>query len=235
MLSERDLKANLKKIVAQIKLAATQAGRNPEDIKLIAVSKFQPPEAIAGLWQAGQRDFGENYVQEATKKQSALADLDINWHFIGNLQTNKAKKLVGEFCLIHTLSSLKMAQALHKIALKKKCIQAVLVQVNLAHEPNKGGILPEDVPAFVEQLLEISSLDLQGLMCMPPVQAVGEAARPYFGQLRTLKEELEKKFTLSLPELSMGMSADFQEAIREGATLVRIGTQIFGPREQTLS
>jgi hypothetical protein len=218
------------KTLASIKEAALKAGRNPEEIRLVAVSKLHPAEAIVELAQAGQLDFGENYAQEALQKQEEVACPDIRWHFIGRLQTNKAKYLAGNFSLIHSLDTLKMAQALDKRLKEKGVRQSVLLQINVAGEEQKGGLNPEDGICFAQQIEEIATLDLQGLMCMPPFFQDGEKARPYFAKLKKLAFQLEDALGRKLDQLSMGMSADYIQAIEEGATLVRIGTQIFGQR-----
>ena len=182
-------------------------------------------------YDAGQRLFGENYVQEALAKQEALAHLDIRWHFTGGLQSNKAKFLPGRFALIHTLDSLKLAQALHK-----KCAAAcaprqdVLIEVNLARESQKAGIAEEDLPELAEELVRMDTMNPTGLMILPPFDLDPEARRPLFARLRELRDALAARLGMELPVLSMGMTDDFVQAIKEGATLVRVGTKIFGPR-----
>jgi hypothetical protein len=215
----------------RIDAAADRAGRDRSRIALVAVSKFHPVEAVAALAEAGQLDFGENYVQDALRKQESLLSRDVRWHFIGRMQSNKAKYLAGSFHLIHSLDSLKMARLLQHQAEKKGASQPVLVQVNVAAERTKGGADPERLDPLVSEIESMSGLDLQGLMCMPPFQEDGEMSRPYFVRLRRLKERLEQNLARGLKHLSMGMSTDFSQAIEEGATLVRIGTSIFGPRQ----
>jgi hypothetical protein len=212
--------------------AARKAGRDPADIRLIAVSKLHPPEAVQALARAGHRDFGENYIQEAQEKQTALDDPDIRWHFIGRLQSNKVKHIPGSFHLVHSIDRFKLAQALHKKCREQERTQAVLLQVNVSGETQKGGISRSELFQEAEQIAQLDSLDLQGLMCMPPFFDQGERARPFFAALRECRDSLETRLDLKLPHLSMGMSGDFVQAIAEGATLVRIGTQIFGPRQE---
>ena len=214
--------------------AARKAGRDPEDVQLIAVSKLHPFESIAELARAGQLDFGENYVQEALDKQvRERPPSGIRWHFIGRLQTNKAKFLAGSFQLIHSLGRLKMARALNKKALEAGIRQSVLLQVNLAGEEQKGGTAEKDLFTFAEAVHSLEGLQLMGLMCMPPFFDDGERARPYFSGLREARDKLRVALGADLPHLSMGMTGDYLQAIEEGATLVRIGTRIFGERPES--
>lgn len=218
--------------------AERMSGRNPGEVQLVAVSKFHPAAAIAALARFGQRDFGENYMQEARAKQVELARLSLNWHAIGPIQTNKAKDAAGHFALIHTLASLGLAKALAR-RLPEGTRQDVLIQVNIGEEPQKSGVNPAELFVFVEALLKSGlvqedantpGLCVRGLMCLPPHCGEAEAARPYFVRLRTLRDALCQRFGLALPELSMGMSGDYVQAIEEGATIIRVGTEIFGPR-----
>ncbi len=216
--------------------AERRAGRTIGEVCLVAVSKFHPAEAIAELAHLGQRDFGENYMQEARAKQATLADIPIRWHAIGALQTNKAKDAAGRFFLVHTLASTELARALAR-RLPQDAVQDVLVEVNIGREVQKAGVMPEHVPAFLEDLLRENlvtdngpGLRLRGLMCLPPHCGEAERARPYFATLRELRERMQNRFGMALPELSMGMSGDYAQAIEEGATIIRVGTDIFGPR-----
>jgi pyridoxal phosphate enzyme (YggS family) len=209
--------------------AARAAGRDPEDVRLVAVSKMHPARAVAALATAGQRDFGESYVQEARSKQAELAHLALNWHYIGHMQTNKAKNAAGRFSCIHSLDSLKLAQELRRHVPASRR-QRVLIQVNVGGEAQKSGVAPGELPVLAEQVALMPELELAGLMCLPPFFDNGALARPYFALLRELCEHLRVRLGSSLPELSMGMSGDFAEAIAEGATLVRIGTDLFGSR-----
>ena len=212
------------------------AGREVGSVRLLAVSKFHPASDIAELFHLGQLDFGENYMQEARAKQAELSDLAIRWHAIGPVQTNKAKEVAGHFSLLHTLGSEALARAVLR-RLPEGAVQDALIQVNIGEEPQKSGVAPADLFSFVETLLEGgltsetgAQLRLRGLMCLPPNCGEGELARPYFIRLRELRDGLESRFGLELPELSMGMSGDYRQAIEEGATIIRVGTDIFGAR-----
>ena len=212
------------------------AGREVGSVRLLAVSKFHPASSIAELFRLGQVDFGENYMQEARAKQAELADLAIRWHAIGPVQTNKAKEVAGHFSLLHTLGTEALARAVLR-RLPENAVQDALIQVNIGEEPQKSGVAPSDIFSFVETLLEGgltaengAQLRLRGLMCLPPNCGEGELARPYFVRLRELRDGLETRFGFALPELSMGMSGDYRQAIEEGATIIRVGTDIFGER-----
>ena len=216
--------------------AERAAGREAGSVRLLAISKFQPAGAIAELFRLGQIDFGENYMQEARAKQAELAELAIRWHATGPVQTNKAKDVAGHFHLLHTLGSESLARAVLR-RLPEGHVQDALLQVNVGEEPQKSGVLPAELFSFVESLLESglvaengAQLRLRGLMCLPPNCGEGELARPYFARTRLLRDELERQFGLALPELSMGMSGDYREAVEEGATIIRVGTDIFGAR-----
>lgn len=203
------------------RLAALTA-RLPAGVTLIAVSKTQPPEAIREAYAAGQRHFGENYAQEWRDKAAALADLpDLTWHFIGGLQSNKVKYLVGKVGWIHTLDRPELARELSRRCAAAGVTVKVLLEVNLGGEAQKGGCAPADAPALAALARSLPGLDLQGLTCIPPP---GDPPRPHFRALRALAGDL------GLKELSMGMSADWPEAVEEGATFVRVGTAIFGER-----
>ncbi|MBG0791493.1 MAG: YggS family pyridoxal phosphate-dependent enzyme [Desulfovibrionaceae bacterium] len=210
--------------------AAREAGRKPEDVTLVAVSKLHPASDIRALAEAGQTDFGENYVQEAMDKQEELADLDVNFHFIGGLQSNKAKFVAGNFALVHSVDSAKLVRALHKKAESLGVVQDILIQVSIAGEAQKSGITTELLPQLAEEAMGMSGVRLVGLMTMPPFFDEPDRARPIFARLRQLRDELEKQLGTKLPHLSMGMTGDFVPAVREGATMVRIGTRIFGAR-----
>ena len=232
MLDPKEIRNNLKSVQDQIHEHAQKANRSSNEITLIAVSKLHPPEAISSILESGHLDIGENYVQEALEKQEMLQEPSIRWHLIGPLQTKKAKHVVGNFDLIHTVDRIKLADSLQSRISSADFKQSILLQVNISEEQQKAGVTPEGLQGLMEHILEhCSNLAIQGLMCMPPVFDQGEAARPYFAALRSLKEETEKRMDIKLPHLSMGMSGDFAQAIREGATLVRIGSNIFGQRE----
>lgn len=217
------------KVLEQMAAAARRAGRSPDSARLLAVSKLHSAHDIQTLFGAGQPMFGENYVQEALAKM-AILPREISWHLIGHLQTNKVKSVVGRFDLVHGVDSLKLARSLHGQAEAMDVVQDVLVQVNLAEEKQKSGIMLSELPPLAEFLARGKSLRWQGLMLMPPFFDDPDRARPYFARLRELAEALRADFGLALPELSMGMTGDFEAAIEEGATLVRIGTRIFGER-----
>jgi len=194
----------------------------PDGVTLVAVSKLQSPEAIREAFDAGQRDFGENYVQEWREKADALADLPgLVWHFVGSLQTNKVKYLAGRVGLVHTIDREELGREVAKRWEKVAARARVLVEVNLGSEASKAGCAPDRVPALVEALRGLPALDVAGLTCIPPAD---DDPRPHFAALRALRDRL------GLRELSMGMSGDYPTAIEEDATLVRIGTAIFGER-----
>lgn len=224
-----ELEERWRRVADGVAGAARAAGRPADAVRLVAVSKFHPAEAVAELARLGQRDFGENYVQEARAKQEALADLPLQWHAIGPIQTNKAKEAAGRFALIHTVASERLAEALAR-RLEPGAAQEALVQVNIGEEPRKAGVGPDELAPLMERLLGVPGVRVHGLMCLPPRCGEGEEARPYFARLRELRDETERRFGVDLPHLSMGMSGDYRQAVAEGATLVRVGTDIFGPR-----
>lgn len=214
---------------ARVKRAADKAGRDPAGVKLLAVSKGFPAERIREAADAGQLAFGENRVQEAEGKISALPALE--WHLIGQLQRNKARLACELFAAIHSVDRAELAQALarHADALGRRV--RVLVQVNIDEEPQKGGVAPAAAAALVREIAALPGLDLAGLMAIPRPQPDPEAVRPAFGRLRQLREQIRLQAPeVRLEELSMGMSDDFEIAIQEGATIVRVGSAIFGER-----
>ncbi len=212
---------------ARIGAAAYKAGRDASSIRLVLASKTQPSEVIRAAWEAGARDFGENYVQEAIAKRAELADLtDIRWHLIGHLQTNKAKTAARAFALIHSVDSVRLAEALAR-AQPSPHVHA-LIEVNLGGEVSKTGVAPEEVAAILDAAHE--KIEIDGLMTIPPPARSAEAARPYFARLRELRDRLATESGYALSELSMGMTDDFEVAIEEGATIVRIGRAVFGER-----
>ncbi len=211
----------------RIASAARRSGRDARSVRLVAAGKTQPALAIRAAYGAGVRDFGENYVQEALAKQAELSDLkDINWHLIGHLQTNKAKLAAGAFHLIHSLDSVRLANALAKVRHDPPI--PVLVEVNLGGEASKTGVMPDGVEALLDAIR--SQVEVRGLMAIPPPGPDAEHSRSYFVQLRRLRERMAAATGLALSELSMGMSDDFEVAIEEGATIVRVGRAIFGER-----
>jgi len=214
-----DVAAGLARVRERIAAACSRAGRDPASVRLVAVSKTKPVELLRAAQAAGQAIFGENYAQDLREKADALPGVE--WHFIGALQTNKAKLVVGRAALIHTCDRIALARELSKRAQSAGLTQRVLLEVNVGREPQKAGALPEDVPALLEKVRALPSLAPLGLMCIPPAEGV---PRAHFRSLRQLGQGL------GLTELSMGMSADYEIAIEEGATLVRVGTAIFGER-----
>ena len=235
-----DVQQRLNDVRRRLNAAALAAGRNPADITLVAVSKTHPAEAVAAAHALGQVEFGENYVQEVMAKQAELGHLHLHWHFIGHLQSNKAKLVAGRFSLIHTVDSIKLAQNLHKsmgqvraaaLGTAEGLRQDILIQVNICEEEQKGGVAACDLTGLAKEIMQLEHLRLLGLMCIPPLSLNGVETRPYFVRLRALKGELERELGLALPHLSMGMSHDFEYAVAEGATLVRVGTDIFGQRD----
>ena len=214
---------------ARIRAACAASGREVDAVELIAVSKTYPAAAVREVFEAGQVVFGESRQQEAAPKMAALPGA-IRWHFIGRVQRNKVRKLLPAFEVIHALDSLRLAVAVNQAAAELGLFPKVFVQVNVAGEASKGGFEPAALDAAMEALLGLERLEIQGLMTIPPAGPDAEAARPWFGRLRTLRDELELKHGVSLPGLSMGMSGDFEVAIAEGATHVRVGSAIFGTR-----
>lgn len=213
----------------RIARAAERAGRDPSTVRLVAVSKLHPPSAIREAYEAGQRDFGENYAQELVRKAEELEDLpELRWHMIGHLQTNKARLVAPRASVVHTVSSPKLAAELGRRAHVAKRIIDVLVEVNVARDPAKSGCQPEELASVLSAVTEQPALRLRGLMTMPPFTEDPEGARPSFAALRTLRDA--HGGVEALPELSMGMSHDVEVAVEEGATIVRIGTAIFGAR-----
>jgi pyridoxal phosphate enzyme (YggS family) len=227
MAIDHALEERLTIVQARIGAAAYKVGRNASSIRLVLASKTQPSETIRAAWEAGARDFGENYVQEAMAKRAELADLtDIRWHLIGHLQTNKTKAAVGAFALIHSVDSVRLAEAIAR-AQPSPRVHA-LVEVNLGGEASKTGAAPDGVAAILEAAR--GKIEIDGLMTIPPLARSAEAARPYFARLREMRDSLATQSGYELSELSMGMTDDFEVAIEEGATIVRIGRAVFGER-----
>lgn len=234
-MTAKELAERYERVQEDVELACLKAGRARESVELLAVSKFQPVDAIKDAAALGQLYFGENYIQEALAKREELSGLpwaaSLKWDMIGHLQTRKAALAAGAFNLLHTLDSLKLAAALEKRLQATGGFQNALIEVNIGEEPQKTGVLPNDVESMARSVLaQASRLRILGLMCMPPFTACGERARPYFGKLRRIRDKLEKLLGIRLPILSMGMSGDFMIAIEEGATIIRVGTAIFGER-----
>lgn len=227
-----DVAANTRTVLARIQEAAVKCGRDPATIKLLAASKSQSAEKIRAAIAAGVRLFGENYVQEAKDKREAVKD-GVEWHMIGHLQRNKVKAALDLFDLIESLDSAALAKELDKEGKKRGRKVAVFVEVNLAGEESKTGIDKDRLVPLLEEVGKLSHLSVEGLMAVPPFRENPEAVRPYFRALRELQSELSglKIPNVELKELSMGMTHDYPVAIEEGATIVRIGTALFGPRE----
>jgi PLP dependent protein len=226
------IKENLDQIRTEISDAAIAAGRKPEDLLLIAVSKKKTIADIRAAIEAGADNFGENYMQEAVEKIEAIGKDKVCWHFIGHLQSNKAKLAVKYFDYIQTVDSAKLAKEINKHAKAMNKIQKILIQLNIAHEDTKSGIDATEILSLAEQINDMENLSVQGLMCMPPFFDDPELARPYFKKLSQLRQKImDKGFErISMNQLSMGMSNDFEVAVQEGSTMVRIGTSIFGER-----
>ena len=224
------LESNLVTVRKRIALALDRCKKPGREVVIIAVSKKQPVDKVLMLSSLGQIHFGESYVQEALAKMDSAAHCNIKWHFIGGLQTNKAKYVAGRFALVHSVDSLKLARGLHKKATELNAVQPVLIQVNLAGEKQKSGILETGLLQLAQDILEMRHLRLEGLMMMPPYTEDPEKSRPLFARTRELRDEIEQKLGVNIPQLSMGMSADIEAAVEEGATLVRVGTSLLGHR-----
>ena len=215
--------------------AAARCGRSVEEVTLVAVSKTFPAEKIREAYEAGVRHFGENRVQEWEEKRGALADLQATWHLVGHLQSNKAKRAAQAFHSIDAVDDAPLAEKLDHAAGERAARDnggrlRVLIEVRVAEEPAKSGAAEEEVLALAQRILTLPHLELAGLMCIPPLVEEAQAARPYFRRLRELRDTLSARHGIALPVLSMGMSHDFEAAIEEGATEVRLGTALFGGR-----
>ena len=228
-----EIPRNLKVVQQRIAETCSRCGRDPGAVRLVCVTKTMNPDTVRLAIQTGAALFGENYIQEARDKCAILAEYPVSWHFIGHLQTNKAKYAVKLFDLIHTVDSLRLATELDREARKIGKVQQILIQVNIGKEASKSGIDAESAEMLIRSIADFSSLLVQGLMVIPPFFDEPERVRPYFRGLRELRDSLDKPCTsgIRLDELSMGMTGDFEAAIEEGATLVRIGTAIFGERQ----
>ena len=227
-----DIVSNLAAIRARIAAAAAAAGRAPQDVRLLAVSKTFSADHVRAAYAAGQRDFGENKVQEALQKIAETTELEIKWHLIGHLQSNKVRKAAPAFAAIHAIDSIELVRRVDAAAVELGAAPDLYIQVDLAGESTKFGAPEEDVPAIAREAAACRAARLKGLMLLPPWFDNPEQARPYFRRLRELRQRLVEDGIDSscVRELSMGMSHDFEVAIQEGATLVRVGTAIFGKR-----
>lgn len=226
------MKNRLERVKERIKATADACKRPVTSIRLVAVSKTMPAEVVREAIEAGITDLGENYIQEAKEKINALATYPVTWHYIGHLQSNKAKYAVRLFDLIHSVDSLKLAKELDKYANKNDKIQRILIQVNVAREDSKSGVYLEDSVQLLREVSRLENISVKGLMTMPPYFNAPEKVRPFFAALRQFRDQIKKEAipNISMDELSMGMTGDFETAIEEGATMVRIGTAIFGDR-----
>jgi len=224
--------ARLAGVRARIDAAARGAGRDPSSVRLVAVSKTFPIDAVREAYAAGHRDFGENRVQEALEKIAASADLALRWHLLGHLQTNKARKAAAAFAMIQSLDNVELLRRLDAVAAETGHTPELLVQVDLAGEATKYGARPEEVPTIFEAAASCVAARVVGIMTLPPIPETPEDARPWFRRLQDLRQGW---LAAGVPpgmlrEVSMGMSGDFEVAVQEGATIVRVGTAIFGSR-----
>ncbi|SMC26896.1 hypothetical protein SAMN02746041_02801 [Desulfacinum hydrothermale DSM 13146] len=228
------IRANLQRVQDRIRNACLRSGRDPASVRLIAVSKTVAPERIRQGVAAGLKVLGENYVQEALRKMDSLADLDLEWHFIGHLQTNKVKHAIARFHWIQTVDRVKLAREIDRRASSLGKRMPVLLQVRLGGEETKAGVDPEELPKLYDEVSRMDGVEVRGLMTLPPYLEDLEAVRPHFSGLRRLLQMLRDRASDPdrLTELSMGMSHDFEVAVEEGATMVRVGTALFGARPQ---
>ncbi len=229
-----ELGPRIEKLEQRIVAACRPAGRPRNSVRLVAVSKRKPAGMIRAAYGFGLRDFGENYAQELRDKSAGLDDLEkLRWHFIGPIQRNKVRYLVGKAALLHAVDSVDARGALQGRAERMSLVQSLLIEVHLSGEKSKAGVSPGELGGVLDHLAATPNLRCLGLMTMPPAGAPGEAARPFFAQLRHLAEKESRiaRPNVELRELSMGMTGDFEVAIEEGATLIRVGTAIFGPRQ----
>ena len=220
---------NLKEVNWRIAAACGRSGRDVRSVQLIAVSKTFPIEIIRSVSDVGQRVFGESKMQEAGPKIAVLPGT-LCWHFIGRVQRNKVRKLLENFQVIHAIDSLKLAASVDELSDELGVFPKVFLQVNIGREESKGGFEPDVLRAEMEALLKLKRIEILGLMCIPPAGPNSESARPWFSSLRRMRDALETEFRVNLPSLSMGMSGDYEVAIEEGATHVRVGSAIFGNR-----
>src|SRR4030095_6966431 len=224
-----DIAENLERVCEQVRQAAIKAARAVDQIELVAITKTHPAERVREAVQAGHRLFGESRVQEARAKIPELQS-NLRWHFVGHLQKNKIRQALPLFELFHGVDSFGLAQEMSRIAAEEGIHPRMLLEINVAEEGSKFGFRAETLRAEIESLLALPRLSIEGLMCIPPLAEEAEASRKFFVQLRELRNSLEKEFDVKLPHLSMGMTQDFWIAVEEGATLVRVGTGIFGER-----
>jgi PLP dependent protein len=229
LMGPQNLPERINAVLEQVARAAAAAGRSARSVTLLGVGKAQTPQTLAAAARCGLTHFGESYLQEALPKLAALRELPLTWHFVGGVQTNKTRSIAENFAWVHALDRLKIAQRLSSQRPFHAPPLNVCLQVNLAGEAGKGGVAPAELPALAAAVAALPRLQLRGLMCIPPAEAQVARQRAWFEQLRVLKDELNAG-GLQLDTLSMGMSADFEAAIAAGATIVRIGTALFGAR-----
>ena len=228
------IRENFDSIEARIRKACERSGRDRNSVHLIAVTKTKPPEMLREAYDAGQRDFGENKVQEICRKKPELPD-DLRWHMIGHLQRNKVRQLIGQTVLIHSVDSYRLAETISAEAVKARIVMPVLIEVNAAKEDSKYGVMPENTEELVRAISVLPGIHVEGLMTIAPYTEDPETNRPYFVLLRQLAVDIDHKCidNVSMGKLSMGMTGDFEVAIEEGATHIRVGTGIFGERIYT--
>ncbi len=226
------LEENLLQVEQKIQAACERSGRDRQEVTLIAVGKTKPASMLNEVYQCGVRDFGENKVQEMCRKMEELPK-DIRWHMIGHLQRNKVKYIVGSAALIHSVDSFRLAEEINICAKKKKIVMPILVEVNIAQEESKFGVTKEDAVELVRQIAQLDGLSVRGLMTIAPYVVDSEQNRPYFRKIKDLSIDIDaqKIHNVSMDILSMGMTGDYEVAIEEGATMVRVGTGIFGQRD----
>jgi len=232
MVTAHLIKENLERVQSNISEACDRVGRDADEVILVAVSKTWSTEAVQSAYEAGQRVFGENKLQEAEEKSSQLPK-DCDWHFIGHAQRNKVRKILTVCSSIHAIDSIKLASSVSRIAGEEGLIAQVFLQLNVGKEESKFGFDQQTLREVFAELLELPHLKVEGLMAIPPAVDKPDLARPYFQTLRNMREELSTEYSISLPHLSMGMSNDYEVAIEEGSTLVRVGSSIFGSRTYT--
>jgi PLP dependent protein len=229
LMGPQNLPERINAVLEQVARAAAAAGRSARSVTLLGVGKAQTPQTLAAAARCGLTHFGESYLQEALPKLAALRELPLTWHFVGGVQTNKTRSIAENFAWVHALDRLKIAQRLSSQRPFHAPPLNVCLQVNLAAQAGKGGVAPAELPALAAAVAALPRLQLRGLMCIPPAEAQVARQRAWFEQLRVLRDELNAG-GLQLDTLSMGMSADFEAAIAAGATIVRIGTALFGAR-----
>lgn len=228
------IKENLARVHENIKIACQKSGRKPEEVTLISVSKTKPVAMLKEAYQAGSHEFGENKVQEIMDKYPQLPT-DIRWHMIGHLQRNKVKYIIDKVCLIHSVDSLRLAEEISKEAIRKNVTVSILIEINVAKEESKFGVMTEAAVSLVEAISQLPNITVKGLMTIAPYVENSEENRLYFAKLKQIYVDIIHKNidNVCMEELSMGMTGDYEVAIEEGATLIRVGTGIFGERQYT--